>query len=117
MSAAVYYIPMPTSLSAGMVLGRRYEILGEIARGSMGIVYKARHLKLGGLVAIKVMAEGFRQNPEMVARFKREAELSHQIRHPNVVQVLDCDETPWGAPYLVEELLEGRDLQARLDAG
>src|SRR5262245_63568675 len=107
----------PSVLRPGDVLCGRYEIVEEIGRGAMGVIFRARHLKLGGLVAVKVMGHTLRASPEMVERFRREARVANRVKHPNVVQVIDCDETPWGAPFFVEEFLEGKDLQARLDAG
>src|SRR5690606_22564482 len=104
-------------LRPGDVLCGRYEILHEVGRGSMGVLYRARHRKLGGYVAVKVLGSWLYANPRMVARFHREARLAHHARHPNVVQILDYDETPWGAPFLVQEFLEGRDQQRLLDEG
>jgi eukaryotic-like serine/threonine-protein kinase len=104
------------TLKPGDILCDRYEILEELGRGAMGIVYRARHRKLGDLVAVKVVDALRCTGPEALGRFRREAKLANRIKHPNVIRVLDLDETPWGAPFLVEELVEGMDLQVHLDA-
>src|SRR4051812_21092010 len=103
MSAA---LKLPPTIQPGDVLGGRYEILEKIGQGAMGIVFLARHRTLGGLVAVKVISGPCSRSPEMLARFRREAQVANRIKHPNVVQVLDYDETPLGLPYLVEEFLE-----------
>lgn len=109
--------PPPSRLPAGFTLGERYQIQDQIGRGSMGIVYRARRLDDGETVAVKVIDNQLRSNPEALARFRREAELGNRIKHPNVVQILDFGETPWGSPFLVEEFLHGKDLQQMLERG
>jgi predicted Ser/Thr protein kinase len=88
----------------------RYELCEEIARGGMGVVYRARDMELGADVAIKVLLE---RDPEELARFRREAEATKCLRHPNVVSVhgLGLHE---GRPYLVMELIRGESLQQRI---
>lgn len=85
-----------------------------IGRGGMGTVYEAMQLRLNKRVAIKIMAGGLVGNPEAVARFRREAEVTSAIGHPHIVQVFDFGTAPGGEPYLVMELLEGEDLEARV---
>src|SRR5262245_27172648 len=104
-------------LPPGYNLMDRYEIQREVGRGSMGIVYQARRMSDGLTVAVKIVDQNLRSNTEAIERFRREAEAGNRIKHPNVVQVLDYDQTPWGTPFLVEEFLEGKDLQLRLEAG
>ena len=91
----------------GLEFGR-YELLGQISRGGMGAVFRAQHRELGALVALKVMLEE-EPGPEAVERFKREARVLAQLKHPNVVGVTDLG-TEDEVPYLVMELIEGRDL-------
>jgi O-acetyl-ADP-ribose deacetylase (regulator of RNase III)/tRNA A-37 threonylcarbamoyl transferase component Bud32 len=88
----------------------RYEILQEVGRGGMGIVYRARHRTLDRLVALKVMLPG--ASPE---RFLREARLLAQIHSPNVVGVHDCEVLPDGHPVLALEWVEGTTLQSVLE--
>ena len=85
------------------------EVLEEIGRGGMGRVYKARHLHLGSLVAVKVLAPHAANSPEALARFRREARSVARLRHPNIVIAHDADEER-GTPFLVLEYVEGVDL-------
>src|SRR4051812_6412258 len=103
----------PTALSIGAVPG--YEILGELGRGGMGVVYKALHLRLNRVVALKVMLAGVHADPREIIRFLSEAEAVAAIRHPNVIQVFDTGEAD-GRPYMAMECLEGGSLSARIRA-
>jgi hypothetical protein len=85
-----------------------YDILGEIGRGAMGVVYKARQVALNRLVALKVIL-GERLAPDELTRFRTEAEVIASIRHENVVQVYDCGECH-GRPFMVLEYLPGGTL-------
>lgn len=91
-----------------MVAG--YEILGEIARGGMGVVYRARDSRMGRDVAIKVLSKA---EPQALARFEREAAVLASFRHPNIVAIHAAG-TEQATPYLVMELVEGESLGARL---
>ncbi len=89
-----------------------YEILGELGRGGMGVVYKARHRRLNRLVALK-MIRGAYADDIQVARFKIEAEAVAALRHPNILQIYDIGEHN-GSPYVALELLEGGSLLDRM---
>jgi WD40 repeat protein/predicted Ser/Thr protein kinase len=90
-----------------------YELLGELGKGGMGVVYKARQTALNRLVAVKmVLAEGL-LNPDNRARFQIEAEVIARLHHPNIVQIHEVGEAG-GKPYLVLELIEGGNLHGRL---
>ena len=89
-----------------------YEICGELGRGGMGIVYKARHRRLNRLVALK-MIRGAHADEIQVTRFKIEAEAVAALRHPNILQIYDIGEHN-GSPYVALELLEGGSLIDRL---
>lgn len=88
-----------------------YEILGELGRGGMGAVYRARHVQTGLVCALKTLHQG--GDEEDLQRFRREADLAWQLDHPGIVKVLDVG-SDGPVRYLVLELLEGGSLQARL---
>jgi TolB-like protein/Tfp pilus assembly protein PilF len=102
-------------LTTGTHLGP-YEILGLIGAGGMGEVYRARDTRLGRDVAIKVLPAEFAADAERLKRFEREAKATAALSHPNILDVHDVG-THEGAPYLVEELLEGESLRERLARG
>jgi tetratricopeptide (TPR) repeat protein len=91
-----------------------YEVLSELGRGGMGVVYKARQTALKRLVALKVIATGAWAGPDVVARFRAEAEAVAQLQHPNIVQVYEIGECE-GRPFFSLEYLEGGSLADRLD--
>jgi serine/threonine-protein kinase len=108
-------VPMTTLAKAG-----RYEIVGELGRGAMGVVYKATDPVIGRTVAVKTIklsAEGTGlTRPELLARFQTEARAAGLLTHPNIVVVFDAGEED-GRYYIIMELVEGRSLQALLDDG
>jgi tetratricopeptide (TPR) repeat protein len=89
---------------------KRYEILGEIARGGMGIVYKARDTVLGRVVAFKVLGENLRENETAVKYFLREARAAAALSHSNIVTIYDAGEQD-GEFYMAMELVEGTTLK------
>jgi serine/threonine protein kinase len=91
----------------GQVISGRYELLDLLGRGGMGAVYKARHLSLERIVAIKFLLSDVADDPEMRQRFLREASASGKINHPNVVELIDYGEEEDGCMYIVMEFLEG----------
>lgn len=103
-------------LRPGSRLIGKYEIVRPIGRGGFGLVYEAKHLGLRARVAIKVLLREGRQHPQTLERFRREAWASAQIASPHVVRVTDVDVLEDGTPFIVMELLQGRDLEAELQA-
>ena len=93
-----------------------YDILGEIARGGMGIVYRARQRSLKRIVALKVMKEGENASEKQIRRFKRETEAAAKLQHPNIVAVheVGCHE---GFHYFTMDLIEGDPLDAIVKRG
>jgi tetratricopeptide (TPR) repeat protein/tRNA A-37 threonylcarbamoyl transferase component Bud32 len=104
----------PAAVASGAAIKgpRDYEILGELGRGGMGVVYKARHRRLNRFVALK-MIRGAYADEIQVARFRIEAEAVAALRHPNILQIYDIGESE-GSPYVALELLEGGSLADRL---
>jgi serine/threonine protein kinase len=94
--------------SAGQRLGD-FEIIREIGRGGMGIVYEARQSSLKRLVALKVLHPGFGREQRAVARFQREAEAAARLHHPNIVPVFATG-VEAGAWFYAMELIEGPSL-------
>jgi eukaryotic-like serine/threonine-protein kinase len=82
-----------------------YELLGEIGRGGMGVVYKARHVALDRLVALKMILAGIHAGPKDLARFRQEAAAVARLHHPNIVQVFDIGDVE-GRPYIALEYVE-----------
>jgi len=104
------------SLSPGYLIGDKYEVVQIIGAGGMGIVYEARHARLGQRVAIKMLLPELAQKADAVTRFEREARAAAHLRSPHVAKVFDVDALSDGTPYIVMELLEGRDLAEELGA-
>src|SRR5512141_3277051 len=103
------------ALAAGSKLGP-YEIVEPIASGGMGEVYRAKDPRLGRDVAIKVLPTSFSQDAERLRRFEQEAKAAGVLNHPNLTSVHDIG-THDGAPYVVQELLEGETLRSVLAGG
>ncbi len=87
----------------------KYEVINEIGRGGMSIVYKARDQDLNRLVAVKLMLKSANESLNLL-RFQKEARAASQLEHPNVVKVHDFSTTPDGTPYLVMSYLDGVSL-------
>lgn len=116
--------PIPTSDSAKLHTSPRshdgempqiagYEMLSVLGRGGMGIVYKARHLKLNRIVAVKMMLSGRYATPQELSRFARESRAVAELQHPHIVQVHDVGEIE-GRPFFTMEFVDGATLAQEL---
>lgn len=104
---------MTLEIKLGSTVGS-WEIVDLLGKGAMGRVYRARHVRLGREVALKVLNPEFVARPDVVQRFFREARVVNDIDHQNIVEVSDFVEQP-GLAYLVMELLDGNSLRDLLD--
>ena len=91
-----------------------YEIKGELGRGGMGVVYKARHVRLNRPCALKMILAGAHASPEDVARFVTEAEAIARLEHPSIVQIRHIGDAD-GLPFLELEYVAGGSLDQQLD--
>jgi len=101
-----------TEVYAGQILGGKYRVDRVLGAGGMGMVVAATHLQLDERIAIKFLLPEALKNPEAVARFGREAKAAVKIRGEHVARVIDVGTFENGAPYMVMEHLDGRDLAA-----
>jgi tetratricopeptide (TPR) repeat protein len=103
--------PPTTSVAGPAIPG--YEILGELGRGGMGVVYQARQLAANRLVALKVIPGGALAGPEELARFRIEAKALARMQHPGIVQIFEVG--AWqDQPYFAMELVDGGSLEKKL---
>jgi DNA-binding winged helix-turn-helix (wHTH) protein len=93
-----------------------YRVIEKLASGAMGIVYRAEDLKLGRRVALKVLADGFAEDPVALQRFEQEARAASALNHPNVCTIYDVEEHQ-GQPVISMELLEGETVASLLEKG
>jgi len=87
-----------------------YQLLGELGRGAMAKVFKARQISLDRIVAIKVLPRKMSENVEFVDRFYKEGKAAARLSHPNIMQAIDVASTPDGVHFFVMEYLEGKSL-------
>jgi len=102
---------MPSSSPRpGDVIAGRYRIESELGHGGFGAVYRATHVQLGRVVALKMLLPEMLAHDEGLVRFRREAELAERLQHPNTVRLYDFGQTELGLPYIAFELLRGEPL-------
>ena len=104
-------------VAIGEILAGKYRVERVLGMGNMGVVVAATHLGLGQLVALKFMLASRSPQKEQTERFLREARVAVKLRSQHSARVLDVGVLDSGAPYLVMELLDGRDLASLLESG
>jgi WD40 repeat protein len=97
------------------VVGGKYRIDALLGQGGMGSVYRATHLELDRIIALKIVLPDFVSNNETLERFRQEARASARLNHPNVISVYDFGILPTGQAYLAMELLGGRSLREEIE--
>ncbi|WP_394823369.1 protein kinase domain-containing protein [Pendulispora albinea] len=107
---------MRSPVEIGQVLASKYRVERVLGKGGMGIVVAARHVQLGSLVALKFLLPQWSHDPEVAARFVREARAAARLRSEHVARVSDFGVLDTGVAYIVMEFLEGADLDAVLEA-
>ncbi len=90
-----------------------YELLDEIGRGGMGVIYKARQLHTGRLVAVKILQSQIAHKPELLARFRREAETAARLDHRHVLPIYEVNDEADGVPFFTMKLATGGSLVER----
>ncbi len=99
----------------GTLLQDRYRVVRKLGAGGVGIVYEGEHVRIKKRVAIKCLHAQFAKNPDVLARFHREALAATAIGNEHIVEVTDLDQLANGTVFLVLEYLDGRDLGHDLD--
>ncbi|MEZ4409176.1 MAG: serine/threonine-protein kinase [Polyangiales bacterium] len=100
---------------AGAVVGGRYLLIEPLGEGGMGTVWAAENTAIkGSRVAVKVLHRTYARDPQVVRRFRAEAEASARVGHPGIIKVFDFGETDDGVPWMVMERLDGESLADRL---
>jgi eukaryotic-like serine/threonine-protein kinase len=98
----------------GKVVARKFQVEKLLGVGGMGKVYKARQLTLDKAVVVKVLHDHFRDDPQLVQRFQREAKAASRLNHPNSIQIIDFGQDDGGVVFMAMEFLQGQDLFALL---
>jgi predicted Ser/Thr protein kinase len=114
----VLTVPDPSSLSLSPSTSEigtigPYQLLGELGRGSMAVVFKARHRPTGALVALKVLRRSASINPGLLERFQREVRVGNRVFHPNIIPIRDAGEAD-GLSFIALEYVEGVTLRRTL---
>jgi serine/threonine-protein kinase len=101
-------------VALGRVIDDRYMLLAKIGDGGMGSVYRVEHVRMGKVMALKILRQDIARKRSVVDRFRREAKVLSKVDHPNAIAIFDCGATENGLLYLAMEYVPGRDLVAVL---
>jgi serine/threonine-protein kinase len=115
--AEMVILPGPTGLPEVLSIPQRYDQVELIGRGGVGIVFRCRDRELGRSLALKVLREEYRDSPDQVERFLREARVCSQLQHPGIVPVHEVGRLADGQPYFTMKLVEGSRLADLLPHG
>lgn len=97
-------------LILGQVFEGKYEIISVLGQGGMGRVYKAQHIEMEKIVAIKTLVQGAVHDDNTYMRFRQEAKAASSLNHPNIIGIYDFGRSVQGLAYLVMEFLSGKTL-------
>ncbi len=115
--ASASSIEMFVSEDIGRTISGRYRITDVIGEGGMGVVYEAWDAQVERKVAIKLVRSDSTSDRKFLSRFRRELEITSQLRHPSTIRVFEHGQTDDGRPYMVMELLTGESLADRMERG
>lgn len=107
--------PQADTVSETFTNTGRYQLLGEIARGGVGVIMKGRDVDLGRDVAVKVLQREHTSKPAMIQRFVEEAQIAGQLQHPGILPVYELGLRADDQPFFTMKLIRGRTLSALLD--
>lgn len=102
--------PDEADISVGRIFAQKYEILSLLGRGGMSVVYRARHVGMNKIVALKIMQLHLTRDDNSIRRFKQEAQTASKLNHQGIIKVHDCGEGDNGMPYLVMDYVDGKSL-------
>ncbi|HWG21903.1 MAG TPA: serine/threonine-protein kinase [Terracidiphilus sp.] len=103
-------------LAPGSTIRGKYRIVRTLGRGGMGVVYLAEHLFLGGRAALKFLSPELSRERHFIQRFRNEARAGFQLRHPNIVEVMDLDQAEDGSLFIAMEYVDGISLRGLMEA-
>src|SRR5829696_2900153 len=113
-SAPPQFMTSPADHVIGRLIADRYRVVALVGSGGMGEVYRAEHVGLRRITALKFMRPALGQDADALARFRREAEQASRIAHPNVAAIYDFGDAGDGRVFLAMEFIEGESLADRL---
>ena len=100
----------------GSIIDKKYFIMSILGKGGMCVVYKAKHLLMNKMVALKMLLPESAANAGLAERFQREAQAASSLNHPNIITIYDLGISPDGKPFMVMDYLEGESLEQRISS-